>query len=67
MSSRVKKAGKKMKGEYSKMYMDVMYELFSLSVFQLLKLRHQYLSHMKAREKEHRRLVKTARRRGIRI
>ena len=67
MSSRAKKTGKKVKEEYSKMYMNNMYDLFNLSVFQLLKLRHQYLSHMKAREKERKQLVKVAEHRGIRI
>lgn len=67
MSSKAKAIGKKVKGEYSKMYMNNMYELFNLSLFQLLKLRHKYLSYMKAREKERKRLVKIAKRRGIRI
>ena len=67
MSSKAKRTGKKVKEEYSKMYMNNMYELFNLSVFQLLKLRHQYLSHMKAREKERKQLIKIAKRRGIRI
>lgn len=67
MSSRVKKTGKKMKEEYSKVYMNSMYDLFNLSPFQLLRLRHQYLSHMKARKKEQKRLVKIAKCRGIRI
>lgn len=72
MSSKAKRMSKKVTEEYSKMYMNNMYmnnmyELFNLSVFQLLKLRHQYLSTMKAREKEREQLVKIAKRRGIRI
>ena len=67
MSSKAKAIGKKVKEEYSKMYMNNMYELFNLSLFQLLKLRHQYRSYMKAREKERKRLVKIVKRRGIRI
>lgn len=52
MSSKVKSIGKKVKEQRSKMYMDNMYELFNLSLFQLLKLRHQYLSYMRARRRE---------------
>ena len=67
MSSRTRVISKKVKEEYSKMYMNNMYELFNLSLFQLLKLRHIYRSHMKVRAKEQKKLIKTYKRRGIRI
>lgn len=61
MSSKVKSIGKKVKEQRSKMYMDNMYELFNLSLFQLLKLRHQYLSYMRARRREQQKLAKAIR------
>ena len=54
--------GKKVKEQRNKMYMDSMYALFNLSLFQLLKLRHQYLSYMKARRREQQKLAKAIRR-----
>ena len=62
MSSKAKSIAKKVKEQRSRMYMDNMYELFNLSLFQLLKLRHQYLSYMKARRKEQQKLAKAIRR-----
>ena len=59
MSSKAKAIGKKVKEQRNRMYMDNMYELFNLSLFQLLKLRHQYLSYMKARRKEQEKLAKS--------
>lgn len=61
MSSKVKGISKKIKEQRNKMYMDNMYELFNLSLFQLLKLRHQYLSYMKARRREQQKLAKAIR------
>lgn len=61
MSSKTKSIGKKVKEQRSKTYMDSMYELFNLSLFQLLKLRHQYLSYMKARRREQQKLAKAIR------
>lgn len=52
MSSRAKKIGQNVKEKQSRMYMNNMYELFSLSLFQLLKLRHMYRSHMRRRERK---------------
>lgn len=63
MSSGARKAGKRVKEQRSRMYMDSMYELFNLSLFQLLKLRHEYLSYMKKRERDHKKLAKAIRRR----
>lgn len=63
MSSEARKAGKRVKEQRSRMYMDNMYELFNLSLFQLLKLRHEYLSYMKKRERDHKKLAKAIRRR----
>lgn len=61
MSSKAKGIAKKVKEQRSRMYMDNMYELFNLSLFQLLSLRHEYLSYMKARRKEQQKLAKTIR------
>lgn len=61
MSSKVKGIAKKVKEQRNRMYMDNMYELFNLSLFQLLKLRHQYLSYMKARRKEQKKLAQAIR------
>ena len=55
MSSRAKKIGQNVKEKQSRMYMNNMYELFNLSLFQLLKLRHMYRSHMRRREEEKKR------------
>ena len=63
MSSEARKVGKRVKEQRSRMYMDNMYELFNLSLFQLLKLRHEYLSYMKKRERDHKKLAKAIRRR----
>lgn len=63
MSSEARKVGKRVKEQRNRMYMDNMYELFNLSLFQLLKLRHEYLSYMKKREREHKKLAKAIRRR----
>lgn len=63
MSSGARKVVKHVKEQRSRMYMDNMYELFNLSLFQLLKLRHEYLSYMKKRERDHKKLVKAIRRR----
>lgn len=63
MSSGARKVGKRVKEQRSRMYMDNMYELFNLSLFQLLKLRHEYLSYMKKRERDHKKLAKAIRRR----
>lgn len=62
MSSKVKGIAKKVKEQRNRMYMDNMYELFNLSLFQLLKLRHQYLSYMKARRREQKKLAEAVRR-----
>lgn len=61
MSSKAKGIAKKVKEQRNRMYMDNMYELFNLSLFQLLKLRHKYLSYMKARRKEQQKLAKAVR------
>lgn len=63
MSSEARKVGKRVKEQRNRMYMDNMYELFNLSLFQLLKLRHEYLSYMKKRERDHKKLAKVIRRR----
>lgn len=52
MSSRAKKIEQNVKEKQSRMYMDNMYELFNLSLFQFLKLRHMYRSHMRKSERE---------------
>lgn len=52
MSSKAKKIGQNVKEKQSRMYMNNMYELFNLSLFQLLKLRHMYRSYMRRRERE---------------
>ena len=62
MSSKAKNISKKIKEQRNRMYMDNMYELFNLSLFQLLKLRHQYLSYMKARRREQKKLAEAVRR-----
>lgn len=62
MSSKAKNISKKVKEQRNRMYMDNMYELFNLSLFQLLKLRHKYLSYMKARRREQQKLAKAIRR-----
>ena len=67
MSSKTKTIGKKVGEEYSKMYMNNMYDLFNLPLGQLLKLRRKYLRHMKAREKERKQLSRMIKRRGSRI
>lgn len=61
MSSKAKGIAKKVKEQRNRMYMDNMYELFNLSLFQLLKLRHKYLSYMKARRKEQQKLAEAIR------
>ena len=61
MSSKAKSIAKKVKEQRNRMYMDNMYELFNLSLFQLLKLRHQYLSYMRARRREQQKLAKAIR------
>lgn len=61
MSSKAKSISKKVKEQRNRMYMDNMYELFNLSLFQLLKLRHKYLSYMKARRREQQKLAKAIR------
>ena len=63
MSSEARKVGKRVKEQRNRMYMDNMYELFNLSLFQLLKLRHEYLSYMKKRERDHKKLAEAIRRR----
>lgn len=63
MSSGARKVGKRVKEQRNRMYMDNMYELFNLSLFQLLKLRHEYLSYMKKRERDLKKLAKATRRR----
>ena len=52
MSSKAKKIGQNVKEKQSRMYMNNMYELFNLSLFKLLKLRHMYRSYMRKRERE---------------
>ena len=61
MSSKAKGIAKKVKEQRNRMYMDNMYELFNLSLFQLLKLRHKYLSYMKARRNEQQKLAEAIR------
>lgn len=61
MSSRAKTIAKNVGKQRSRMYMDNMYELFNLSLFQLLKLRHEYLSYMRARRREQQKLAKAIR------
>lgn len=63
MSSGARKVGKHVKEQRRRIYMDNMYELFNLSLFQLLKLRHEYLSYMKKRERDLKKLAKVVRRR----
>lgn len=63
MSSKAKAIGKKVKEQRNRMYMDNMYDLFNLSLFQLLSLRHSYRSHMKKREREQKRVARYIRRR----
>ena len=63
MSSGARKVVKSVREQRSRMYMDNMYELFNLSLLQLLKLRHEYLSYMKKRERDHKKLAKAIRRR----
>lgn len=62
MSSRAKKIEQNVKEKQSRMYMNNMYELFNLSLFQLLKLRHMYRSHMRRREREQKLLAREIRR-----
>lgn len=62
MSSKAKKIGKHVKEKQNEMYMNNMYDLFTLSLFQLLSLRHRYLSLMRKREKEKKRILKAQRR-----
>lgn len=62
MSSNAKAISKKVKEQQSRMYMDNMYELFNLSLFQLLRLRHQYLSYMRKRRREQQQLARAIRR-----
>ena len=62
MSNKASVIGKKVKEKRNRMYMDNMYELFNLSLFQLLRLRHQYLSYMRKRRREQQRLAKVIRR-----
>lgn len=62
MSSKAKAISKKVKEQRSRMYMDNMYELFNLSLFQLLRLRHQYLSYMRKRRREQQQLARAIRR-----
>lgn len=62
MSSRAKKVGQNVKEKQSRMYMDNMYELFSLPLTQLLKLRHMYRSHMRRREREQKLFAREIRR-----
>lgn len=62
MSSRAKKIGQIVKEKQSRMYMDNMYELFNLPLFQLLKLRHMYRSYMRRREREQKLLAREIRR-----
>lgn len=62
MSSKAKAISKKVKEQQSRMYMDNMYELFNLSLFQLLRLRHQYLSYMRKRRREQQQLARAIRR-----
>ena len=52
MSSRAKKIRQNVKEKQSRMYMNNMYDLFNLSLFQLLKLRHMYRSYMRKSERE---------------
>lgn len=62
MSSKAKAIAKNVEKQRNRMYMDNMYELFNLSLFQLLKLRHQYLSYMRARRREQQKLARAIRR-----
>ena len=62
MSNKASIIGKKVKEKRNRMYMDNMYELFNLSLIQLLRLRHQYLSYMRKRRREQQRLAKVIRR-----
>jgi hypothetical protein len=62
MSSRAKKIGKQVKEKQNETYMNNMYDLFNLSLFQLLSLRQRYLSLMKKREKEKKRILKAQKR-----
>lgn len=63
MSSRAKKIWYNVKEKQSRMYMANMYELFSLPLTQLLKLRRMYRSHMRKREREQKLLAREIRRR----
>lgn len=62
MSSKSKNIAKNVREHRNRMYMDNMYDLFNLSLFRLLRLRHQYLSYMRKRRREHRWLAKAIRR-----
>lgn len=62
MSSKAKRIGQKVREQQSRMYMDNMYELFSLPLSQLLKLRCIYLKHMRQREREQKRFAREIRR-----
>ena len=62
MSRRAKKKKQNDKEKKKRMYMNNMYDLFNLSLFQLLKLRHMYRSHMRRREREQKLLAREIRR-----
>lgn len=62
MSSKARGTAKKVKEQRNRMYMDNMYELFNLPLFELLKLRHLYRSHMRRREREKKKFSRAIRR-----
>lgn len=63
MSSKTKCIAKKVNEQRSRMYMDNMYQLFNLPLYQLLKLRHEYRSYMsRRRRKEQKQLARAIRR-----
>ena len=64
MSSKAKQISKNVKEQRSRMYMDNMYELFSLSLHELLKLRRTYRRHMRERERQQKRFSRELRRRA---
>lgn len=58
MSSKTKRIARNVKKQQSRMYMDSMEEIFSLSLFQELNLRRIYRKHMKKVRKEQKRILK---------
>lgn len=62
MSSKSRNIAKNVNEQRNRMYMDNMYQLFNLPLYQLLKLRHEYRSYMSRRRKEQKQLARAIRR-----